>query len=441
MMDSTYIPALFRPELPPHCSPTTPFLYHFSSLFHSCVPTPLGFVSNTLGTLSIASWLCAQMPQLYKNYQIKSAAGLSIYFLAEWLMGDLTNLTGALLTKQASWQVIIASYYCFVDCCLVLQYMWYSYLAPQRKEGSLHSSGSSLDGDSSSDVINSLSPINSSFTDRAPDYIKDGDNEGSNPPLTPPIDTPRFSAVNYEKSRYHTSPSSSKNNLSTTTLAGPSPRTVLYAATLSSLVKQATAAPALSFNGLNQSEVRLYGTATNVEIAGLILSWSSTALYTVSRLPQLYKNWRRKSTAGLSPFLFLAAFCGNFFYSSSMLTNPSAWNNFGPYGGHGWADEYGSKRSEWIANAAPFFLGAFGVLFLDATMGAQFLRYGEELDKVVKVRDPNGHSQWRRVSGWMRGWIPSLKKEKVVDLAESQRLLSESREIQRHSHVSQYGST
>jgi hypothetical protein len=33
-------------------------------------------------------------------------------------------------------------------------------------------------------------------------------------------------------------------------------------------------------------------------------------LYLGSRPPQLYKNYQRKSTEGLSPLLFMAAFCG-----------------------------------------------------------------------------------------------------------------------------------
>jgi solute carrier family 66 (lysosomal lysine-arginine transporter), member 1 len=180
-------------------------------------------------------------------------------------------------------------------------------------------------------------------------------------------------------------------------------------------------------------------TESPTEIAGRILSWLSTILYLGSRLPQLYHNFTRKSTAGLSPLLFIAAFCGNFFYSSSLLTNPSAWNSFPPYGGHGWAGPEGSDRWEWVGRAAPFWLGAAGVLMMDGLMGVQFLLYqdnGEE--KVVKVRDGSGKGRWERVSGWMRGWVPSVKgKERVVGLEESQMLLGESRELERSGR---YGS-
>jgi hypothetical protein len=139
----------------------------------------------------------------------------------------------------------------------------------------------------------------------------------------------------------------------------------------------------------------------------------STILYLGSRPPQLYKNYRRKSTEGLSPLLFMAAFSGNLFYSSSLLTNPNAWADAPPYGGGGWADEHGNDRWEWIGRAIPFFLGAFGVLGLDGFMGVQFLMYGpRDTDDESLIgaddEDPKrGRSRWRRVHGWMRGWIPS----------------------------------
>lgn len=57
--------------------------------------------------------------------------------------------------------------------------------------------------------------------------------------------------------------------------------------------------------------------------------------------------------------------------------------------------------------AAPFWLGAAGVLALDAAMGAQFLAFGER-EAVVRVKDERGRSHWRKVSGWMRGWVPSV---------------------------------
>ncbi len=85
-----------------------------------------------------------------------------------------------------------------------------------------------------------------------------------------------------------------------------------------------------------------------------------------------------------------------------------------------------------------------GVLFMDAMMGIQFMLYGEKEERLVKVRDGYGYSHWEKINGWMRGWIPSIAgKDKVVDLAESQRLLSENGQLslsrRRSQHHTDYG--
>ena len=419
----------FTTVLPKHCNPTSDFLRDLSLYFNTCVPTPLAFISTILGAFSILSWLFAQMPQIYKNYQLKSTAGLSIVFLMEWLLGDATNLTGALLTGQASWQVVVASYYVFVDICLVFQFFWYSYIKPWNEGGSLHSSGSSIISEGS-DIINGLSPINTSFVE---DFRGMNEEEGGpkrDPSPSKPIDTPRFSNVSYEKATSLSRSTPIHVQVGPGWMPSPSPRTVLYVATLCALVSQTTAAPVTS-----EGDFLAISAASTSEIVGTILSWCSTILYLGSRLPQLYKNWQRKSTAGLSPLLFFAAFCGNSFYSASLLTSPFAWNDFGPYGGNGWAGREGSNRGLWIASAAPFFLGAAGVLAMDAFMGVQFMLYGErDEEKIVKVRDSHGHSRWERVNGWMRGWVPTVNKERKLPLAESEALLRSSRELDRHSY-------
>lgn len=190
-------------------------------------------------------------------------------------------------------------------------------------------------------------------------------------------------------------------------MPSPSPRTVLF---LACLIAVCQASPIQSGNISTTADGQ---GPTPLETAGSIISWLSTLLYLGSRLPQLYKNWSRKSTAGLSPYLFLAAFFGNLFYSSSILTNPCAWDDYDAFGAGGWVGADGSRKADWVAAAMPFFLGTAGVLFLDGAVGVQFLIYGEGAAKVVVVEE-GGQGQtwrWRRVSGWMRGWVPSISVE------------------------------
>ncbi|RAL10450.1 PQ-loop repeat-containing protein [Aspergillus homomorphus CBS 101889] len=400
-----------QPALPQHCEPTSPFLAAVSSYLHVCVPTPLAFLSSLLGTFSIVSWLFAQLPQIYKNIQLQSTSGLSLFFLVEWCLGDACNLLGALLTRQAAWQVIVAGYYVFVDVTLVFQYFWYTiYRRGQDGYGVL----------SHSHYDNGTGGILEGVSFSEDDSIRHTPHPGGIPVSTPKdmkdlkeptIGTPNGQSPSYSNEKYSTS----RRSIIRTSSSGPSlpigsPRTLLLASMLCAVL--ANAAP---------TEVEAAATTSGLsphtlEVLGRIISWMSTVLYLGSRPPQLYKNYCRKSTSGLSPLLFMAAFSGNFFYSASLLTNPNAWYDFPAHGGGGWADADGNNRAEWVSRAIPFFFGAFGVLAFDGTMGVQFLMYGSRDDEsIMEVEDPkDGRSHWTRVRGWMRGWIPSVSSSAVV---------------------------
>ena len=389
---------MYAESLPDHCTPTNAFLTQFSTNFQTCVPTTLAFISILLGCLSIFAWLCAQLPQVYKNYTLKSASGLSIIFLAEWMLGDATNLLGSLFTEQAAWQVVLAGYYVSVDLCLLFQYLWYSRLKPWRqrrldeqKVGTIQE----RNGDSEGMLLNVSPPEGEGVASTPMDGTDDTPNSKPRDAKSNPFRMLNFSFSPREKS---TPPSSYRTVSRPSGALGPSPKTVLLVSMLLAIL--ANASPMQPTSTPPTSE------PTSLETAGRFLSWISTVLYLGSRLPQIYKNHKRRSTAGLSPALFIAAFFGNLFYSTSLLTNPLAWDSYGPYGLNGWVGPEGSDRVEWVSLAAPFWLGSAGVLVMDGVIGLQFLGYGEE-KKIVIVTDERGRSRWRKVSGWMRGWVPS----------------------------------
>lgn len=418
----------FSPSLPAHCAPSNDFLLRFSQTFHVCIPTPLAFLSNSLGILSIVAWLFAQLPQIYKNWSISSTSGLSIFFLVEWCLGDLGNLLGALFTHQASWQVAIGSYYVFVDVCLVGQWVWYEKLRHGNMVKRVWRGDEGRDND--------WSGGGDMETVRGHGAAGDGSGPKQNSVSARPRTTPRiiFRTPTFDKqTRDMEKPTPSPSNTprgttihrvgSSSPFPSPSPRTILLIACLSALASASPLSPSPHKTPLPTTR------PTPLENAGTILSWISTILYLGSRLPQLLKNYNRKSTAGLSPHLFLAAFCGNLFYSAALLTNPCGWEDFGPFGGGGWVGKDGSQRGPWVAAAMPFFLGAAGVLGLDASVGVQFLLYGERTEKVVVVEGGQGRGRkwrWREVSGWMRGWVPSTSESKAEEGGERGALLERS---------------
>lgn len=443
-------------SLPDRCEPANDFLYSISVTLGTCIPTNLALISTVLGTCSIVSWLFAQLPQIYKNHKLKSTSGLSIFFLTEWLLGDLSNLLGSLFTQQATWQVIIASYYVFVDCALCGQWVWYGLLKHGRPLRPIWGRPRSSESDDGPPSMNqAYDPAKSAKKAKDNTVIPvatdglgaDGKDQPSGSPgraishRTNPMDA--FRIPNYSRSPNSTketflgaaSPSGTPSNrhvrrvaASSSPMLSPSPKTVLYIsliiAVLSSSATATHVSPfapaAYTARHLSvQADTGHHASAS--DIAGKVLSWMSTFLYLGSRLPQLYQNHVRKSTAGLSPSLFAAAFFGNLFYSTSLLTNPCAWFDFAPGEGAGWVDPLGSVRADWVLRAAPFFLGAAGVLIMDAAVGLQFYYFGDNEprgrgklrdDEVLEIIDHGlrhrKRFRWRRVSGWMRGWVPAV---------------------------------
>ncbi|KAI5302981.1 hypothetical protein KEM56_000153 [Ascosphaera pollenicola] len=396
-MDS--VPPWFNPVLPERCEPVSPFHEAISAYLHTCMPTTPALISSLLGTLSIITWLFAQLPQVYENYKLKSTAGLSVYFLAVWCLGDSTNLVGATMTGQASWQVMLAAYYTCVDLTLVFQYWWYTHVKPQKLR-KLRVGEYSLD-DGLSQPQSSWPVSHTSARDDEMVETTTG-NQGiihtSQPRVRPSNSLPQLLLA------------------SSVCVAGANAAPVSGVLHVNALAARSTTLATI-----------LSGQSLQHKI-GMVISWSSTALYLGSRIPQLLKNYRRKSTSGLSPLLFACAFTGNVFYSASLLTNPRAWHDFPAYGDNGFVREDGSNRLEWVMSAIPFFLGAAGVLMLDAAVGIQFLMYNKTTELVLHGEriidssdseddEQDGYQQHHphhskskavNISGWMRGWIPSL---------------------------------
>ncbi|EEH45839.1 uncharacterized protein PADG_01989 [Paracoccidioides brasiliensis Pb18] len=422
-MPPAWVHNLLVGSLPDHCDPSSPLLAALSAQIHTCIPTWLSLISSTLGTLSIVSWLFAQLPQIFKNYQLQSASGLSVFFLVEWCLGDTTNLVGAILLRQAGWQITIAAYYVFVDVILVFQYYWYACFEKWRLRKCGYAETSNL-GFSDGYMYNGIiSTEGHSIRDLSPRPASALEPKNAASTKGVDIDSPFLNSLSRSDEKQRSSFRTIQRTGGSSSIVTPfaSPRTILFISMLFAVLANAFAT---SQDG-HDMPTSMQSQEDARKVAGRIISWSSTVLYLVSRLPQLYKNYRRQSTSGLSPLLFFAAFCGNFFYSTSLLTNPNAWSDLPPYGGGGWAGEDGNDRLEWIGCAVPFFLGAAGVLALDGAMGIQFLMYGEKTEDAAFVLEPaeRGRAKWRRVSGWMRGWIPSVSPEQRTLSAETEGLL------------------
>ena len=96
---------------------------------------------------------------------------------------------------------------------------------------------------------------------------------------------------------------------------------------------------------------------------GLLISWLCCFLYLSSRLPQIHKNYMRKSVTGLSIKMFLFAALGNLTYAWSILV---AAGNL-----------EGEAKGDYMLQALPFLLGSVGTLTSDVTIFVQHCWYSK----------------------------------------------------------------
>jgi len=82
--------------------------------------------------------------------------------------------------------------------------------------------------------------------------------------------------------------------------------------------------------------------------AGIALGWTSSVFYLLSRVSQIYKNWSRGATEGLSLHMFGAIVTANLLYVAGILVRADGLSD--------------------VTTAAPWLLGTVGTIFLDMTI-------------------------------------------------------------------------
>lgn len=320
-------------------------------------------VSVLCAYFSVSFWLFAQLPQVIKNHTDKSVEGLSLAFLLCWFSGDFLNLVSCLLNDAMMFQTLLSSYYCLIDLVLAAQYYYYKNMYHNPASKWYHRRHHHHHGN------------NSNNNHHHPHYRH-------TPTFTPtaPAMSPRAS-LRANLDNYY---GSIDRKIDTTTAPAPAPRKVeglfgrsgststarsvaIAASTLVGRVSKAEAAPIASVPHNNSTLFELINFAHAATILftaniGKLLAWSCTLLYLVSRFPQIYTNYKFKSTAGVSLKLVCFALCGNLFYSFSLLLcrNSTA-------GGE-------VSRAFWDAELS-YFIGAIGTVASDIFVLCQWCLY------------------------------------------------------------------
>eukprot|EP00123_Amoebidium_parasiticum_P003442 comp14744_c0_seq1/m.11144 comp14744_c0_seq1/g.11144 ORF comp14744_c0_seq1/g.11144 comp14744_c0_seq1/m.11144 type:complete len:360 (-) comp14744_c0_seq1:700-1779(-) len=263
--------------------------------FGECIEDTRHFVAFAIGLSSIGFWLFAQTPQLIANVRMGNADSLSAVFLLQWLMGDALNLIGAILTNQLATQVITAYYFVGIDMVMMLQFIYYQ-LKRKYKKGNAHLVGRTN------------------------------------------TDAPLKKATGLAC-------------VGLCLVAGPVSLTLRTDPFSGGVLSAPSHSPGRALMAVN--DFALWN--NRAEMIGYLLGVTSAVCYLSSRMPQIYKNFKRKSTGGLAFTMFLLAVCGNITYSLSIFLT--------------------STDTLFLLKRMPWIVGSVGTLVFDFIIFSQFYMY------------------------------------------------------------------
>ncbi|KAF8425608.1 PQ loop repeat protein [Tirmania nivea] len=277
-------------------------------------------LSGITGSISIACWVIVFSPQIIVNFRRGSADGLSLTFLAIWLLGDVFNVLGAILQGVLPTMVILAIYYTLADIVLLGQCLYYKLKAARYQLPAPVTSSHAHEHQNHSEIVH-LSPA------------------------TPLLDPPNTA----EEAMTSTSEGGKLGIWST----------ILFNITAIAMVCLAgivgwfltTATPQSSMP--DEAHIEF-------DVLGQMFGYLCAVLYLASRIPQIYLNYRRKTVDGLSLLFFLFACLGNLTYVISIIAYvPNDADN------GKWTPEVSQRYWRHIIINASWVLGSVGTLVLD----------------------------------------------------------------------------
>nr|CDS31326.1 PQ loop repeat containing protein 2 [Hymenolepis microstoma] len=269
-----------------------------------CIRTTRDVVSIVFGIMSIISWVIFGLPQIIENCRKKIPdSAVSIFLLIFWVLGDSLNFIGTFLTNQLFLQKLLAGYTVFIDIVLFSQYVYYKHRNKKLRE-----------------------------VEELEEYSIEEKSDSS------------------EKMK-------TKGKVILTALFGVTGVGILSVSTgQPSMVAVSSGYGTRRLLQLRESSDPFDNFLPTVgEKIGYAFGWISFVMYACGRSHQIYLNWRRKSTEGLSIFLFVLAALGNTFYACQIFIR--------------------SIDAYFVVKSLPWILGSLGMLIFDFIIFSQFWRY------------------------------------------------------------------
>ncbi|KAM3064999.1 hypothetical protein ACMFMG_001207 [Clarireedia jacksonii] len=302
-------------------------------------------LSGIFGSVSLATWIFLLVPQLILNYRTKSAEGISLAFLFVWLLGDITNMSGALWAGLVPTVIALAVYFCFADVVLIGQCLYYNNVNAQKLQN-LESAEARMPTEE--DALLTRRRSNSSIglpgshrrRSSTMSSVMDHHNDSLSK-ITDEDDSPTGNAW-------------LKNTLSI--LAVFAVGTAGWVIAWQSGVWTPTPE-----NGPNNPKTN------DVAVGAEVLGYFSAVCYLGARIPQIIKNYKDKSCEGLALLFFLLSLMGNLTYGASIL--------------------FHSLEKEYLIINTPWLVGSLGTMVEDAIIFVQFRMYAPKPASTLAVDD------------------------------------------------------
>lgn len=276
----------------------------------------------------MASWVFFSIPQLVENYRSQSAEGLSLAFLLVGFVGDVANLVGAAWAGLVPTVVALGLYFCVADAVLITQCLYYKYTNLRKENTGKVSSSSTPDLEddaqrpllerSDAEISDSTQPPSTAHRRRNSTF-----KDGSLPVLA---DVQSASSWTWNVA-----------SLLGVCIVGTVGWVVAWKAHMW------TPTPA-NDNGDGGGPV-----------GAIVLGYVSAVFYLGARIPQIVKNYKKKSCDGLSLLFFMLSLLGNATYGAGIL--------------------FHSVSAQYIILNLPWLIGSLGTMGEDILIFIQFHIY------------------------------------------------------------------
>ncbi|ESZ94183.1 hypothetical protein SBOR_5461 [Sclerotinia borealis F-4128] len=289
-------------------------------------------LSGIFGSISLATWIFLLVPQLILNYRTQSADGVSLAFLSVWLIGDITNLAGAIWADLVPTVIVLAIYFCIADFVLIAQCLYYNKINARKHQETEPNAPSEEDPLLARRESNSSIGLPGSHRRRSSAMSGIQRHEDTLTKILEEDDSPDGNSW------------------------------VRNVVSILLVIAAGAAGWAMAWrSGVwmptpeNGSDVPK---ANDVAVGAEILGYFSAVCYLGARIPQILKNHKEKSCDGLALLFFLLSLMGNLTYGAGIL--------------------FHSLEKEYLIINTPWLIGSLGTIVEDAVIFLQFRMYSSK---------------------------------------------------------------